>query len=126
MSKPFYHEGHAEVDGEKLHLVCDFYAIDVIESITGERMDDILPQMVSPSHSLAVKVLYGLLRRAHEGLDLDDVAGFMFSSRENCARISAVMGDVLRRAMNVGEEPKAKDENPPKRRGRSKGSAKTG
>ena len=122
--KSFWHEGQVEVDGETLTLVCDFYAIDVIESLTGQGMDEILPQMVTPSHSLAVKVLWGLLRRKHEGITLDEAAGALFSSRENTVKVSAVMGDVLRRAMNVGEE--AKDENPPRRRGRSKSSGKNG
>lgn len=114
--KPFYHEGQIEVDGEKLTLVCNFRAIDVIESVTGENMDAILPQLAAPSFSLAGKVLWGLLREKHEGVTLDEAAGVAFG--ESGAAVGVVMGDVLRRAFNVGGE--AKGENPPVRRGRSK------
>lgn len=120
--RPFYHEGSVEVDGETLHLVCNFRAIDVIESITGETMDEVLPQLAAPSHSLAGKVLWAMLREKHEGVTLDEAAGLAFGP--SGAAVGIVMGDVLRRAFNIGEE--AKGENPPKRRGRSKSSAKNG
>lgn len=114
--RPFYHEGQVEVDGETLHLVCNFRAIDVIESVTEQKMSDILPQLANPSFALAGKVLWGLLREKHEGVTLDEAAGVGFGPEGN--KVGLVMGDVLRRAFNIGEE--AKDANPPKRRGRSK------
>ena len=58
--RSFYHEGQVEVDGETLHLVCNFRAIDVIESVTGEKMSDILPQLIDPPYALVGKVLWGL------------------------------------------------------------------
>jgi hypothetical protein len=122
--KPFWHEGQVVADGETLTLVCDFYAIDVIESLTEQKMDNILPQMVAPPHSLAVKVLWGLLRRKHEGVTLDEAAGALLGPE--CITVSAAMGDLLRRAFNIGEEPEAKDKNPTKRRGRSQSSGKNG
>jgi hypothetical protein len=64
--RPFYHEGQVEVDGETLHLVCNFRAIDVIESVTGQKMTEILPQLLDPPHALVGKVLWGLLREKHE------------------------------------------------------------
>jgi hypothetical protein len=116
--RPFYHEGQVEVDGETLHLVCNFRAIDVIESVTGETMTHILPQLAgNPPHSLVGKVLWGLLREKHDGVTLDEAAGVGFGP--NSAEIGVVLGDVLRRAFNIGE---AKDKNPPKRRGTSKAS----
>jgi hypothetical protein len=111
--KPFYHEGFVEVDGDKLHLVCDFAAIDCIESVTGENWDDIVPQLSSPSRSLAVKVLWGLLRRKHEGITLDQAAGVAFGKQQQ--EVGFVMFDVIRRACNMDDEPKA--EGAKKKRG---------
>lgn len=124
--RAFNAEGTVQTaDGEKLTLVCDFYTIDVVEGITGEKWDDILPQLVDPPRALLVKVLYGLLRKRHEDVTLDEAAGVMFD--KNRAAIMAVMGDVIRRACNFdSDEPEAKDENPPVRRGRSRSSAKSG
>lgn len=113
--RPFYHEGQVEVEGETLHLVCNFRAIDVIESVTEQKMSDILPQLVDPPHALVGKVLWGLLREKHEGVTLDEAAGVGFGP--DGAKVGLVMGDVIRRAFNIGE---AKDKNPPKRRGASK------
>ena len=113
---PFYHEGQVEVDGETLHLVCNFRAIDCIESVTGEKMSEILPQLADPPFALIGKVLWGLLREKHEGVTLDDAAGVGFGP--DGAKVGLVMGDVLRRAFNIGGEEKAA--NPPKRRGASK------
>lgn len=120
--RPFYHEGQVEVDGEKLTLVCNFRAIDVIESLTGEKMSDILPQLVDPPYSLVGKILWGLLREKHEGVTLDEAAGVGFGP--SGAVVGVVMADVIRRAFNLGE--KEKDENPPKRRGRLKTSSESG
>ena len=119
--RSFYHEGQVEVDGETLHLVCNFRAIDVIESVTGEKMSDILPQLVDPPYALVGKVLWGLLREKHDGITLDQAAGVGFGP--SAALVGVVVADVLQRAFNIGE---AKDKNPPKRRGRSKNTAENG
>lgn len=111
--RTFYHEGQVEVEGETLTLVCNFRAIDVIESVTGETMDAILPQLAEPPFALVGKCLWALLREKHEGVTLDEAAGVGFGP--DGAKVGLVMGDVLRRAFNIGEE--AKGENPPKRRG---------
>lgn len=116
--KAFYHEGQVKVDGEVLTLVCDFRAIDVIESVTGEKMSEILPQLVDPPYALIGKVLWALLREKHDGVTLDEAAGVGFG--KDGAAVGVVMGDVLRRAFNIGEEAKGK--NPRKPRGRSKAS----
>ena len=110
--KSFYHEGQVEVDGETLHLVCNFRAIDCIESLTGQNMSDILSQLVDPPHALVGKVTWGLLREKHEGVTLDQAMHVAFGPEG--PKVGLVIGDVLRRAFNVGE---AKDENPRKRRG---------
>ncbi len=115
--KPFYHEGQVEVDGETLQLVCNFRAIDVIESVTGQSMSDILPQLIDPPHALVGKVLWGLLREKHDGVTLDEAAGVGFGP--SGPSVGLVMGDVLRRAFNIGEEKDAV-KNPRKPRGQSK------
>jgi hypothetical protein len=120
--RSFYHEGQVEVDGEILTLVCNFRAIDVIESLTEKKMSEILPQLSDPPHSLIGKVLWAMLREKHEGVTLDEAAGVAFS--KDGAAVGLVMGDVLRRAFNLAEEDKKP--NPPKRRGRSRTSGKRG
>ena len=123
--RPFYHEGYVEVEGETLHLVCNFRMIDVAESITGEKMSDILPQLSKPPHALIGKVLWAMLREKHEEVTLDEAAGVGFG--ESGAMVGYVMGDVLRRAFNLGEKkPEEKGKNPPRRRGRSKTSSESG
>jgi hypothetical protein len=113
--RSFNHEGSVEVDGETLHLVCNFRAIDVIESVTGQKMSEILPQLMDPPFALLGKVVWGLLREKHEDITLDQAAAIAFS---DSPQFGLVMGDVLRRAFNIGEA-KA---DPPKRRGTSKSS----
>jgi hypothetical protein len=115
--RSFYNEAQVEVEGEQLTLVLNFRAIDVIESVTAEKMTDILPQLVDPPMSLIGKVLWGLLREKHEGVTLDEAAGVGFGP--DGAKVGLAMADLLSRAFNLG---KAKDENPPKRRGASKSS----
>lgn len=122
--KPFFHEGQVDVEGEKLTLTCNFRVIDMVESLTGEKMSDVLPQMVDPPSALAGKVLWAMLREKHEGITLDEAAGVMFGPERESVGI--VMGDVFRRAFNIGEEPEAKGKNPRKRRGRSQTSESSG
>lgn len=121
--RAFYHDAVVEVEGEKLTLVCDFMAITAIEGVTGENWDEIVPQLANPSRTLVVKVLWGLLRRKHEGVTLDEAAGVAFGPNQTAVGIA--MGDVIQRACNLAA-PKEKDGNPPKRRGRSKASEKLG
>jgi hypothetical protein len=115
--RSFYHEGQVEVEGETLHLVCNFRAIDCIESVTGEKMSEILPQLADPPFALIGKVLWGLLREKHDGVTLDEAAGVGFGPKG--AAVGLAMGDVLRRAFNIGEDKTA---NPRKPRGASKAS----
>lgn len=121
---PFYHEGQVEAGGEKLILVCDFYAIDAIESITGEDWDSLLTKMTS--RSVSTKVLWGLLRRKHEGITLDEAAGIAFGPDQEA--VGLVMGDVIRRACNIeGPTDEAPSEGAKKKSaGRSRTSAKSG
>jgi hypothetical protein len=123
--RSFFAEGQAKTsDGETLTLVCDFYTIDVVESITGQNWDEIIPQLVSPPRALAVKVLYGLLRKRHESITLDEAAGVSYDA--NSLEIWAAMGDVIRRACNIGEPDEADEGAKKKPAGRSKSSVKSG
>lgn len=120
--KPFNAEGVFETQaGEKLTLVCDFYAIDIAQQVAELSWDDIVERFLT-DRVLAVKVLYALLRRKHAGVTIDEAADVSFD--KNQIALWAIMGDVVRRACNIDQE--AKDENPPKRRGRSRSSAKSG
>jgi hypothetical protein len=101
----FYHEGQVEVDGETLTLVCDFGAIMAIESVTGENWDDIVPQLAAPSRTLSVQVLWGLLRRKHEGITLDQAAGVAFGDEQ--AKVGQCMFEVIARACNIADDEKS-------------------
>ena len=115
--RSFYNEQDVEVEGEKLTLVLNFRAIDVIETITGEKMTDILPQLAEPPMSLAGKVLWALLREKHENVTLDQAAGVGFGPEG--AKVGMAMAELLMRGFSTKEE---KGENPPKRSGASKSS----
>lgn len=121
--KAFFNEADVQIaKGETLHLVLDFRAIDVIESLTGQSMDLVLPQLADPPHNLAAKMLWAMLREKHEGVSLNEAMGVVVD-RKYGPRVGAVMGDLISRAYDLG---KAKDKNPPKRSGQSKSSAKNG
>lgn len=120
--KPFFAEVEVEANGETLKLVCNFLAIDCIESVTGEKMQEIIPQLGDPSQSLAVKVLWGLLRYRHEGVSLDEAASITFGPDKG--KVAIAMGEAISRAFTFDE--KAKGENPPERRGRSRSFEKNG
>jgi hypothetical protein len=122
--RAFFAEGQFETDeGDRLTLVCDFSALDVIEQVTGYNWDEIVPQLVNPPRALAVKVLYGLLRKRHEQISLDEVAGLFFD--KNAIALWAVMGEVIARACNFessgGDKPAKK-----KPAGRSQSTARSG
>lgn len=116
MSKPFYAEVEVQAGDETLNLVCNFLAIDCIESLTGLKMQDVLGQLIDPPQSLAVKVLWALLRHRHDGVSLDQAAAYAFGPDKG--RIGLAMGDVINKAFDFSE--KEKEENPPMRRGRSR------
>jgi len=121
--RAFFNEADVEIaDKEVLHLVLDFRAIDVIESLTGQTMDVILKGLFNPPHSLAAKMLWAMLREKHDGVSLDEAMGVVADSKYG-PKVGATMALLLNRAYDLGE---AKDQNPPKRSGRSKSSEKSG
>lgn len=133
--RAFFAEGQFTTeDDETLTLVCDFSTIDVVEGVTEQSWDEVLPQVFPTfrpgeepapgSRALAVKLLYGLLRKRHESITLNEAAAVSYD--RNSIVLWATVGDVIRRACNIDDGEEAKDENPPKRRGRSKASEKNG
>lgn len=120
----FYDEELVEAGEDKLTLAIDFRALDTIEHIVGEDGGITpMPIVVSmlfgnpPPLSVSGKVLWALLRRHHPDATLDEAAGLMFG--EHGGKVAEAMLPLLLRSMNLGET-KAKDKNPPKRRGASK------
>lgn len=115
--RSFYNEVQIEVEGEPLHLVMNFRAIDVIESLTEQTIPEIIPQLAdNPPYSLVGKVLWAVLREKHEGVTLDQAASVAFDPVSG-AVVGAALGDLIRRSFNLGE---AKEENPPTPAGASK------
>lgn len=123
--RAFFAEGQFVTDeGETVTLTCDFYALKVIEQVTGQDWDDIVPQLAKPPKHLAAEVLYGLLRKRQEGITLDQAAALFYD--KNSIALWAVMGEVIRLACNLDfEEP---EEEPAKKKpsGRSRRSARNG
>lgn len=125
--RAFFAEGMIETDeGERLSLVCDFLALKVIEDVSGQFWDDIVPQLADPPRHLAAIVLYGLLRGRQPTVTLDEAAGLFFD--KHSAAIWAVMAEVIRRACNIEPDAEEASEKPSKKKpsGRSRSSAKSG
>lgn len=123
--RSFYAEGLIETDeGERLTLVCDFFTISVVEHVSGENWDDIIPQLVKPPKALAIQVLYGLLRKRHEHITLDEAAALSYD--RNAIAIWAVVGDVIARACNFEAADDDASCSKKKQSGRSRSSAKSG
>lgn len=124
--RSFYAEGSVKTsEGETLSLVCDFYALDIIEQITGQDWDDIIPQLgPTCNRGLAVKVLYGFLRRKHDGITMDEAAAISYD--ENSLAIWTVVGDIIRRACNIADDELEGEPSKKKPDGRSQSSAKNG
>jgi hypothetical protein len=110
-------------DGESLTLVCDFYTIQVVEDLVGENWDDIIPKLPGGPKHLAIKVLYGLLRKRQEGITIDQAAALTYD--KNSLAIWATAGDVIARACNFEQ---AEEEKPAKKKqnGRQPSSAVSG
>lgn len=127
--KPFHNDASVEVGDISLRLVIDFHAIDVIEALLGEGMDQVLPRLLAPNppHALAGKVLWAMLREHHSEVTLDQVAGILYSP-EHGPRVGLVAGDLVRRAFNIGDATEGrKGARPPRRsRGASRPSSRSG
>lgn len=127
--RSFFAEASFEAkDGERLHLVCDFYAMQVVEDITGRDWDEIVPELVGSGRSLKIMVLYGLLRKRHPGITLDEAAAITYDFDESA--LGALMGAVIAKAQNFTDDEAENQKEPaaPKKKsgGRSRSSAKSG
>lgn len=124
--RAFFAEASFETkSGEKLTLVCDFYTISVVEGIAGQHWNDIIPQLIDPPLSLFVQVLYGLLRKRHENITLDEVAALTYDVEDKRV-LGVLMGAVIASACNFDSEEEEQDNPKKKQSGRSKTSARSG
>lgn len=126
--RSFFAEASFETkDGERLHLVCDFYTIQVVEDITGRDWDEIVPELVGSGRTLKIMVLYGLLRKRHPGITLDEATAITYDVDEGA--LGALMGAIIAKAQNPGADEEASEEKAPAKKksgGRSRASAKSG
>ncbi|HXH52533.1 MAG TPA: hypothetical protein VNH53_03765 [Sphingomicrobium sp.] len=122
MLSPFWNEAEIQAGGETLRLVINFRTIDILETLTGKPMDDILAEITSPRppHALVGKFLWAMLREHHPSVTLDQVGGLVYSPEY--ADQGVIVGDLIERAFNVGNAAEGKKRpRPPKRqRGASK------
>ena len=127
---PFYHEVAVPLEDETFRLVLDFAALDAIESETGRPFDGILREFTSPgaepATSLQAKVVWGLLRRHHPDIALDQVLTLIYSTASSAIGIG--MGKLFETAFPRAEpaKKKAKAANPPKPRGASRTTSSPG
>jgi hypothetical protein len=120
----FYHEVAVLYREETYRLVLDFAALDAIESETGRSFDGILREFTTPhaepATTLQAKVVWGLLRRHHPEITIDQVVSLLFSVAS--AAIGIGMGKLFETAFPRADpsQKKAKPANPRKPRGASK------
>jgi hypothetical protein len=127
MVAAFYHEQTVDIEGEPIRFVLDFAAIDATESLLGGRgYDTILADMMDGTAPLAVqaKVLWGLLRRHHPELSLDQATTLLFG--RTGLIVGASLGTLINAAFPTADPEKAKGENPRKPRGASPTSSPRG
>jgi hypothetical protein len=127
--RAFYAEGQLlSKTGDKFHLVCDFFTIDVVEQVTGETWDEVIAQLGDdkPPRALLIKVLYGLLRKRHEEITLDEAAAVFM----DCDRLvfGATIGTLISQASNWEEKSEGEDTGGAKKKpdGQSPSSEKNG
>jgi hypothetical protein len=129
MLKPFHNEAQIVVaEGQTLRLVLNFSTIDLMESLLGHPMDELLGQIMAPqpSHSLMAKFIWAMTREHHSELTLDHIAAFMYS-KEYGAAAGTLIGDLVKRAFNINFGEGEESPRPPKRpRGTSGHSSKRG
>lgn len=124
--QPFYNEAQAPLsDGTVLRLVVNFRSIDAFEGLVGKSMETMLPEIASgrAGYGIVGKFVWSLLLEHHPELTMDQIAGLMFG--EDGDAVGVVVGHLIQRAFNLGEVQE-KAANPPKRRGQSRTSAKSG
>lgn len=122
MLQAFYNEEAVAVGGDTYRLVIDFAAIDAVESLLGRSFGDVVNEVLKPNApvSLIGKVVWGLLRRHHPELTIDQVASLLFG--EPGVAVGAAVGKLIEAAFNLAPatEEKEKGKNPRKPRGASK------
>lgn len=117
MLKAFYHEQAVEVEGSTLRLVIDFGALDAIESLTGKGFDGTVQELTraDPPMSLQARVVWGLLRRHHPEVSLDQATTLLFGDTGKLVGIA--MGQLIAAAFSPDDEPAEAKPRPRKPRG---------
>lgn len=121
MLKSFYEEAQVTVGDDTLRLVVNMRTIDATENLVGMPMPELLKILFGPANmvpmALLGKLVWGLCREHNPEITLDQA--LFLSCGEAGAEVGVTVGDLVRRTFHIGEEAKG-EENPPKRRGRSK------
>jgi hypothetical protein len=120
----FYNEAQVPVGETVLRLVTNMRTIDATEAIVGMTMPNVITKLLSkdPPSTLSGKVLWGMLREHHGEITLDQALALATGEQQDL--IGLAMGDLIQRTYHIGEDKKG--ENPPKRRGASRTSSKSG
>lgn len=126
MLQAFYHEAPVQVGDDTLRLTLDFGAMDAIEGQAGRPFDAIVKDLTeqTATMSLQARVVWGLLRRHHPEISLEQAASLLFGNQG--AAVGLVIGKLLSAAFASGEEVKTEEARPRKPRGASNGSSSRG
>lgn len=127
MLQAFYHEATVEAGEETLRLTIDFAALDAIEGLTGKPFDASLQEMLGGAAPMALqaRVVWGLLRRHHPEVSLDQATSLLFG--DTGAATGVAIGKLMAAAFAEPDKgEKAKDARPPEPRGASKPSSTRG
>lgn len=119
--KPFFYEAKVPLsDDFELHLVLDFSAVDRLERLLGRSIDSVIGEMLK-SVSTMTKVLWAVTREHHSDLSLNGVAGILLpgdkAKQPLADLVAATLGDLFRRAFDIGPAPTA----PKPKRARKRG-----
>lgn len=127
MLQPLYNEEAVRVGDHTYRLVINFRTIDATETQLGGRSyESALTELLTgrPSTGLQARVVWGLLREHHPEVTIEEADAL--ARGPSAADIGEAIGKLLHAAFPIVQTPKAKGENPPKRRGQSKPSMKRG
>lgn len=120
--KPFYNEEAVKVGDDTYRLVINFKAIDATESQLGGRSyEDVLSETVAGRASVGTqaRIVWGMLREHHPEITVEEADAL--ARGEASILIGAAIGKLILAAFPFNDQqPKAKGQNPPKRRGASK------
>ncbi len=118
MPKAFCHEQTVVIDGETFHLAIDFEAMDATEQRLEMDYDQIVERVQQSNCPIGLmgKVFWGLLRKHHPDISMDEIVTLM--KDKSGLTMGLALTQLLEAAFGRVEKVKAK--NPPVPRGASK------